>query len=62
MTTAEFHLGDAVVRTDVVSGLGNTRRLLEQIEKGEVAYDFVEVMALCGRRRPAHPRRRRACL
>lgn len=48
VTTAEFHLGDAVVRTAVVSGLGNTRRLLEQIEKGEVAYDFVEVMACPG--------------
>ena len=48
VTTAEFHLGDAVVRTAVVSGLGNTRKLLEQIEKGEVSYDFVEVMACPG--------------
>ncbi|MFR4783215.1 MAG: [Fe-Fe] hydrogenase large subunit C-terminal domain-containing protein [Pilosibacter sp.] len=31
-----------------VSGLGNTRRLLQQIERGEVHYDFVEVMACPG--------------
>ena len=45
---AEFAIGDITVRTAVVSGLGNTRRLLEQIERGEVHYDFVEVMACPG--------------
>ena len=36
------------VRAAVVSGLGNTRRLLEQIKAGEAEYDFVEVMACPG--------------
>lgn len=36
------------MKTAVVSGLGNTRRLLERIRKGEVTYDFVEVMACPG--------------
>lgn len=47
-TEAEFDLGGAVVRTAVVSGLSNTRRLLEAIESGKVHYDFVEVMACPG--------------
>lgn len=45
---AEVTLGDATVRTAVVSGLGNTRKLIEAIEHGEVHYDFVEVMACPG--------------
>ena len=45
---AEFQIDDITVRTAVVSGLGNTRRLLQQIEHGEVHYDFVEVMACPG--------------
>lgn len=45
---AVFHIDDIVVRTAVVSGLGNTRRLLDRIERGEVHYDFVEVMACPG--------------
>lgn len=45
---AEVTLGDATVRAAVVSGLGNTRKLLEAIERGEVQYDFVEVMACPG--------------
>ncbi len=36
------------VRVAVVSGLGNTRRLMTALEKGEVEYDFVEVMACPG--------------
>ena len=36
------------VRVAVVSGLGNTRRLMEALEKGQVSYDFVEVMACPG--------------
>ena len=48
-TKAEFNLGGgAVVRTAVVSGLGNTHRLLEAIRTGKVHYDFVEVMACPG--------------
>ncbi|WP_300278696.1 [FeFe] hydrogenase, group A [uncultured Subdoligranulum sp.] len=48
-TEAEFDLGGgAIVRTAVVSGLGNTRRLLDAIAAGKVHYDFVEVMACPG--------------
>ena len=45
---AEFAIDDIEVRTAVVSGLGNTRALLNKIESGEVHYDFVEVMACPG--------------
>ena len=40
--------GTGTVRTAVVSGLGNARKLLEAIETGRVQYDFVEVMACPG--------------
>ncbi len=45
---AAFQVDDISVRTAVVSGLGNTRALLNKIERGEVQYDFVEVMACPG--------------
>lgn len=45
---ADFQIDDITVRTAVVSGLGNTRALLNKIEKGGVQYDFVEVMACPG--------------
>ena len=45
---AEVTIGGAVVRAAVVSGLGNTRKLIDAIERGEVHYDFVEVMACPG--------------
>ena len=45
---AEVQLGSATVKAAVVSGLSNTRKLLEAIEHGEVHYDFVEVMACPG--------------
>lgn len=45
---AEVQLGSATVKAAVVSGLGNTRKLLEAIEHGEVHYDFIEVMACPG--------------
>jgi NADP-reducing hydrogenase subunit HndD len=32
----------------VVSGLGNVRQLMTAVDKGEVSYDFVEVMACPG--------------
>lgn len=48
VTEAEFAIDDVKVRTAVVSGLGNTRALLNKIERGEVHYDFVEVMACPG--------------
>ena len=40
--------GAGTVRTAVVSGLGNTRELMEAIASGHVQYDFVEVMACPG--------------
>ncbi len=45
---AELEINGIKVRTAVVSGLGNTRRLLEKLDRGEVQYDFVEVMACPG--------------
>ena len=36
------------VRCAVVSGLGNARKLIEQLKEGKVRYDFVEVMACPG--------------
>ena len=40
--------GAGDVRVAVVSGLGNTRKLMEAIDEGDVDYDFVEVMACPG--------------
>ena len=45
---AEFDFGGVVVKTAVVSGLGNTRALLEEMQRGQGQYDFVEVMACPG--------------
>jgi len=45
---ATFHIDDIPVRTAVVSGLGNARKLIDRIERGEAHYDFVEVMACPG--------------
>lgn len=48
LAEANFNIDDITVRTAVVSGLGNTRSLIQKIERGEVHYDFVEVMACPG--------------
>lgn len=45
---ADFEIAGAPLHIAVVSGLGNTRRLLEALRAGEVHYDFVEVMACPG--------------
>ena len=45
---AEIDINGTAVRIAVVSGLGNARKLMEQIDKGEKVYDFVEVMACPG--------------
>ena len=45
---ATFDMAGTAVRVAVVSGLGNTRRLLDALLAGEVSYDFVEVMACPG--------------
>ena len=41
----EFDYNGRTIRTAVVSGLGNANNLMKRIQKGEVQYDFVEVMA-----------------
>ncbi|MGN0370948.1 MAG: [FeFe] hydrogenase, group A [Butyrivibrio sp.] len=43
--TADVTLGDTTLKIAVVSGLGNADKLIEAIEKGEMQFDFVEVMA-----------------
>ena len=45
---ATFHIADTPIRVAVVSGLGNARRLIQALHRGEVQYDFVEVMACPG--------------
>ena len=45
---AEFAINDIVIKTAVVNGLGNTKELIGALERGEVHYDFVEVMACPG--------------
>ena len=40
--------GAGTVRVAVAHGLANTRKLMEAIEAGKVAYDFVEIMACPG--------------
>ena len=40
--------GAGTVRVAVASGLGNTRALMEAVKKGDVEYDFVEIMACPG--------------
>lgn len=45
---AEFDIAGTKVRAAVVSGLGNTRKLVEAIRSGQAEYDFVEVMACPG--------------
>ena len=45
---AKFSLAGTELSVAVVSGLGNTRKLIEAIKRGDVKYDFVEVMACPG--------------
>ncbi len=43
-----FDIKGTKVRVAVTSGLSNTRKLMKALERGEVSYDFVEVMACPG--------------
>lgn len=45
---AEFDLSGTPIRVAVTSGLGNARKLCEAVLRGEVHYDFVEIMACPG--------------
>lgn len=44
----EFDIAGSKIKIAVVSGLGNTRKLLEAVRRKEVFYHFVEVMACPG--------------
>ena len=44
----KLEIAGVPIRAAVVHGLGNTRKLMEQIRSGESEYDFVEVMACPG--------------
>lgn len=45
---ATFEIKGLKVRVAIASGLGNARKLMEAIDRGEVKYDFVEIMACPG--------------
>lgn len=45
---AEFEIADTTLKVAVASGLGNARKLVKAIRKGQVTYDFVEIMACPG--------------
>lgn len=45
---AEVNVAGTRVRAAVVHGLGNARAIVEAIKRGEVKYDFIEVMACPG--------------
>lgn len=45
---AEITISGIPIKTAVVNGLSNTAELIAALEKGEVHYDFVEVMACPG--------------
>ena len=45
---AEVEIAGIKVKAAIVSGLGNTRKLMEKIKAGESEYHFVEVMACPG--------------
>lgn len=45
---AEFDFNGTPLKVAAVNGLSNVRDLLEALKKGEVSYDFVEVMACPG--------------
>lgn len=48
VSEASFNLNGIDLKIAAVSGLGNARRLIEEIERGDKKYDFVEVMACPG--------------
>jgi NADH-quinone oxidoreductase subunit G len=45
---ATFDLAGKTLRVAVANGLGNADKLLKALDKGEVQYDFVEIMACPG--------------
>ncbi|MCD8067826.1 MAG: [FeFe] hydrogenase, group A [Lachnospiraceae bacterium] len=47
-TEAVYHIKGLEIKTAVTSGLGNTGKLIEALKRGDVHYDFVEIMACPG--------------
>ncbi|MBN1035441.1 4Fe-4S dicluster domain-containing protein [Clostridium botulinum] len=45
---ASFEINNTKLKVAVVSGLNNTRNLIKNLRKGNVYYDFIEVMACPG--------------
>lgn len=45
---AEIKLGEMTIRAAVVSGLGNAKKIMEEIKDGKSPYAFIEVMACPG--------------
>lgn len=45
---ATVDIAGTKVKAAVASGLGNARKLMEQVRNGEVDYDFIEIMACPG--------------
>ncbi len=45
---AEYSIGGSTVKVAVANGLGNARKVIEQIKSGEKQYTFVEIMACPG--------------
>jgi iron only hydrogenase large subunit-like protein len=45
---AEFNINNKTIRVAAASGLANARELIEALRKGEVQYDFIEIMACPG--------------
>ena len=45
---AEYNVGGTIVKVAVANGLGNARKVIEQIKSGEKDYTFVEIMACPG--------------
>ena len=46
--TATYKLGDIEVRVAVASGTKNAKELLNKVKSGELAVDFIEIMACPG--------------
>lgn len=45
---ASVQLGDREIKMAVVNGVGSARKVMESLKKGEIHYDFIEVMACFG--------------
>jgi NADH-quinone oxidoreductase subunit G len=45
---ATYTIANTPVRIAIANGLGNTRKLIEAVLRGDAAYDFVEIMACPG--------------